>query len=112
MEKSHDFTLSIYKRTASFPKEELYGLVSQLRRSTSSIPINLAEGSARATDLDTLKFYSYSFASAQETEYTLLLSKDLGYIDADSYKEYEKQILEIKAMLYGLIKTIKSRIKQ
>ncbi|MFN0048189.1 MAG: four helix bundle protein [Cytophagales bacterium] len=109
-EKGHAFTLKIYSITQLFPKEELYALTSQLRRSSYSVPMNIAEGIARNTDADTLRFLIISFSSAQESEYTLLLCKDLGYITLEKYQGLEKEVIEIKLMLSGLIKKIKMRI--
>ena len=79
-EKSHLITLEVYKLTKKFLKEELYGIVSQLRRSSSSAPTNIAEGFARNTDADTVKYYQIAISSLQETEYLILLAKDLEYL--------------------------------
>lgn len=107
-QKAHLFTLDIYKTTKTFPKEELYGLTSQLRRSSSSIGLNIAEGTGRVTNPDLARFLQISFASAQETEYNILQCKDLEYIDFSTYNILENQIVEIKKMLSALIKSVRT----
>ncbi|MFK7048911.1 four helix bundle protein [Flavobacterium columnare] len=99
---SHSFTLKIYKVTSTFPKEELYGLSSQIRRSSSSIPTNIAEGSGRNSDKEFNQFLNIALGSACETEYQLILSKDLGYISLDNFNELDKQINHIKSKIYNL----------
>ena len=102
-EKSHNLTLLIYKSTSSFPKEELYGLVSQMRRSASSIPSNIAEGCGRNTQPQFARFLNIAFSSASELEYQIILSKDLKLINSKIFKELSDNIVEIKRMLYSLI---------
>jgi four helix bundle protein len=79
-QKAHQLTLAIYRVTASFPREELFGLTSQLRRACSSIPANLAEGCGRTGDAEFCRFCSIAMGSPSELEYHLLLGKDLGHI--------------------------------
>ncbi|HAP37200.1 MAG TPA: hypothetical protein DCQ28_15195 [Bacteroidetes bacterium] len=102
-EKSHRLTLEIYEITRLFPKEELYGLTSQLRRASSSIPTNIAEGCGRGSDADFKRFLQIAFGSASETEYLLLLSKDLKYSDLSKIETLKIDIEEIKKMLSSLI---------
>ncbi|MCU0342726.1 MAG: four helix bundle protein [Ignavibacterium sp.] len=107
-QESHSISLEIYKLTFSFPKEEQFNLTSQLRRSISSVPTNLAEGCGRGSDKDFKRFVQIAMGSASESEYLILLSKDLNYI---SYKEFDKLLLEIqeiKKMLSSLISKLKS----
>lgn len=106
-EKGHKITVSIYKLTQSFPKEEMYGLTSQIRRASTSIPTNIAEGCGRGSDADFARFLQMSFGSANETEYLLLLCFELGYISEESYLELNISIQEIKKMLSKLIITIR-----
>jgi len=100
--------LSVYKIALNFPKEEIYGLTSQLRRSAVSISSNIAEGACRSGDKELKYFMTISMGSASEVEYQLLLSDDLGYIPASVHKELEDKIVEIKKMLTGYIKKLKA----
>jgi four helix bundle protein len=106
-EKAHFLTLSIYKQTHTFPKEELYGLTSQIRRASSSIPINIAEGCGRGSDKDFARFLQISFGSASETEYLLLLCFELGYLSENNYLESNFSIQEIKKMLAKFMATLR-----
>ncbi len=107
-EKGHELTLNVYRATATFPKEELYGLASQLRRSCASIPTNIAEGCGRSSDQDFARFIQIAFGSAAETDYHLLLAHDLGYLNKTDYEKLCYQIHEIKQMLSGLLKKLKA----
>lgn len=102
-EKSHQLTLDVYKNMTSFPKEELFGLISQMKRSSSSIPTNIAEGCGRSSDKDFCRFLYISFGSANELEYQILLSIDLNFIDSEKGQNLLIQVEEIKKMLNGLI---------
>ena len=106
-EKGHILTLFIYKQTYTFPKEELYGLTSQIRRASSSIPINIAEGCGRGSDKDFARFLQISFGSASETEYLLLLCFELGYLSENNYVESNDQVQEIKKMLAKFLSTLR-----
>jgi four helix bundle protein len=106
-EKAHFLTLSIYKQTHTFPKEELYGLTSQIRRASSSIPINIAEGCGRGSDKDFARFLQISFGSASETEYLLLLCFELGYLSENNYLESNLLVQEIKKMLAKFMSTLR-----
>ncbi len=100
-QKSHLLTLEIYKTTSLFPKDELYGLVSQMRRSSSSIPTNIAEGCGRESNIDFNRFLTIAKGSASELEYQLLLAKDLNYIDSVAFLSLNEKINEIRKMIYG-----------
>lgn len=106
-EKAHNLTVLIYKMTLKFPKDEVHALTSQLRRASSSIPANIAEGCGRNTQLDFSKFLNIALGSANETSYFLLLSKDIGYLSNEDYLIYENRIEQIKAMLISLISRIR-----
>ena len=84
-EKAHRLTLDVYRATAVFPREELYGLTSQIRRATVSIAANIAEGSGKNTRPDFARYLQIAIGSASEAEYHLLLSRDLGYLTEEIY---------------------------
>jgi len=81
--RSHQFVLATYRLTESFPKHELFGLTSQLRRAAVSVPANFAEGFKRKTHADRARFYNIAQASLEECRYYLILSNDLGYCDTE-----------------------------
>ena len=101
-QKAHELTLAVYRTTAKFPREELYGITSQLRRATASIPANLAEGRCRRSDRDFGRFVGIALGSASEVEYFILLSRDLGFIDTPVYDALAGQSQEVKKMLTSL----------
>lgn len=107
-EKSHQLALAIYTATKNFPKEELYGLTSQIRRSSMSIPTNIAEGCGRFTDADFARFLQMAMGSASETEYQLILARDLDFLPKDSYEKLHSEVEEVKRMLASLLKTIRT----
>ena len=106
--KAHELTLAVYRLTAGFPRAEAYGLTSQLRRSSSSIPANLAEGCARNGDAEFGRYCSIAMGSASETEYHLLLAKDLNLIRSEDYTKVAGQATEVKKMLAALLKKLKA----
>jgi four helix bundle protein len=101
--KSHEFTLEIYKITKEFPKEEKFGLTSQIRRAASSVPANISEGSAKS-QADFKRFLSISLGSAKECEYWLLLAKDLEYISISTYDRLIDLLDRIIGSLVNYIK--------
>lgn len=105
-EKAYSLGLSIYKITKTFPKEELYGITSQIRRSATSIAANIAEGNTRDSKKEFKQFISIARGSASETETWLMYSRDFKYITEAEYKQLSAQIDEIKALLFGLHKSI------
>lgn len=105
--KAHEFTLIIYAVVATFPKEETYNLTSQINRSFSSIPTNIAEGCGRFTQNDFANFLQIALGSSHELENQLLMAKDLEFIQNEKYLELEKLVWEIKAMLISLIKRVR-----
>ena len=108
-EDAHKFTIDIYRITKKFPKNEQYGLTSQIRRSASSIPTNIVEGSGQLNNGNLIRFLGIAKGSAFETEYQLMLSRDLGYIGNDEYKVLDKKIQSIIRMLIGLIRSLKPK---
>ncbi len=105
-QKAHGFALNVYKATASFPREETYSLVNQIRRAAISIPSNISEGCGRFGNSELKQFMSIAMGSANEAGYQLLLSKDLGYISMSVYSDLNKEIIEIQKMLSSYIKRI------
>ena len=103
---SHKFTLEIYKISSTFPKEELYGLTSQIRRSSVSIAANIAEGFSRKSNLDKIHFYNISQSSLHEVKYYLILLQDLGYIKSNFSLWHSTE--HIGKMLYRLIESIRN----
>jgi len=108
-EKSHALTLQVYHITGSFPRDERYGLASQLRRAAASIPANIAEGCGRDGDAELNRFLQIAAGSASEAEYHLLLAHDLGYLDDASYTPLAQNVQEVKQMLASLIKRVRGK---
>jgi four helix bundle protein len=103
-QKSHQLTLLVYRVTADFPKSELYGLVSQMRRAAVSVPANIAEGFKRRKNPDKARCMNIAQASLEELRYYFLLSRDLGYLN-----EIERdRIDEIARLLGAYIRTVLS----
>lgn len=111
-ECAHHVALEVYKATSKFPREEVYGLTAQLRRASVSIPSNIAEGCGRNSDADFARLLQIAMGSASETEYQLLLGRDLGMLSLEEYGELQADLEEVKRMLSGLLKTLrpKSRV--
>jgi four helix bundle protein len=105
-QKAHQLTLAVYEATRGFPREETYGLSSQLRRSSSSIAANLAEGCGRTGDAEFARFCSMGMGSASELEYLLLLARDLGLLEDESYPELATATSEVKRMLAALMQKL------
>jgi len=105
--KSIEMVASIYKITSSFPKEELYGLTSQIRRSAVSLPSNIAEGAARNHVNEFRQFLYIALASGAELETQLIIAKMLGFITDEKSQELINELNSISRMLQGLIKSIK-----
>jgi len=108
-EKAHSFTVKVYEDTRLFPKEELYSLTNQLRRAASSIPANIAEGCGKNTNLDFANFLNIAFGSANESEYFLILSKDLFYLTQEKFDPQFILVNQVKGMLIALINKVRSQ---
>jgi four helix bundle protein len=108
-QKSYDLCLKLYKATRRFPKEEVYGITSQIRRSAVSVPSNIAEGYGRKTTPDYLKSLYIAYGSSCELETQLLLSNDLGYIKNGEIKELKEEMGEVERMLKALIKSLENK---
>jgi four helix bundle protein len=106
--KAHAVTLSVYRATAGFPKEELFGVTSQMRRCSASIAANIAEGCGRRGNAELHRFLQIALGSASELEYHLLLARDLSYLEASVYEELNSAVEEIKKMLTSLARRVSS----
>jgi four helix bundle protein len=104
--KAHELTLAVYQRTRAFPKEEMYGVTSQLRRASASIGANIAEGCGRRSDAEMRRFVQIARGSANEVEYHLLLARDLDFLTADKHKDLEGKVFEIQRMLASLVQSL------
>ena len=107
-QKAHELTLSVYKVTKSFPKEEMYGLTSQIRRAASSIPMNIAEGCGRDSQAELARFLDIASGSASELDYQLQLVTDLGLVDQKTYEELYETLDHIRKMLTSLTKSVRA----
>ena len=108
-EKSHALVLAVYHASQSFPREELYGLTSQIRRAAASIPSNIAEGCGRNNQTDMAHFCDIAMGSASELEYQLMLARDLGWLKAEQYESLMTQVVEVKRMLAGYIQYLRPK---
>ena len=102
-QRAHALTLSVYEATRSFPKEELYGLTSQVGRAASSIAANIAEGCGRDGDPELKRFLQIAMGSASELDYHLVLAHDLKFLDDAVYRELAAGVSEVKRMLAAFI---------
>ena len=110
-DKSHELTLELYRKSRSFPKEEFYGLTSQLRRAAVSVGANLAEGCGRQTTAELARFVRISMGSASELDYHLLLCHDFGFLQPDDYRKLCQELTRIRKMLASLLATLESEGK-
>ena len=100
--KAHHLVLDVYRATRVFPRDELYGLTSQMRRSAASVPTNIAEGCCRSRG-DFARFIQIAIGSASELEYQLLLAKDLALLEIAAFEALSAKTIEVKRMLAGLL---------
>ena len=103
--KAYALGISIYKATREFPKEERYGLISQMRRAATSIAANIAEGYTRGSAKEYRQFVTIARGSAAELQTWLMFSKDLGYLNDEEYTALSNQMDDVKALLFGLLKS-------
>jgi len=108
-QKSYELCLRIYRITAKFPKEERYGLTSQIRRSVVSIPSNIAEGYGRKTTVDYIRMLYISYGSVCELETQILLAGDLDFIEKSELVTVKRDIAEVERMLKALIKSLENK---
>ena len=107
--KAYQLTLRIYGSTRNFPRDEVYGLTSQLRRAVASIPANIAEGCGRDSDRELARFLLISMGSANEAEYHLLLARDLAYLTNEAHASLTADLAEVKRMMSGLLSRLPAR---
>jgi four helix bundle protein len=108
--RAHELTLAVYLRTRSFPKEEMYGLTSQVRRASASIGANIAEGCGRRSDAEIKRFLQIARGSASELECHLLLARDLQFLAAEDFRELEQKIAEVQRMLASLVQRLQAPV--
>jgi four helix bundle protein len=107
-EEAHRLTLSVYKVTQAFPKEERFGLTSQIRRASASIPANLAEGCGRRSDGEMARFVQIAMGSGAELSYHLLLAKDLGFVTNERHVELSEDLERVMKMLSALSSKVRN----
>jgi len=107
-QRAHSITLSIYRCTRDFPREEMYGISSQMRRCSSSVAASIAEGCGRPGSAEFARFLGIAMGSASELEYFALRARDLRYLPPNAYERLAKQVGDMRRMLNGLL----SRVRQ
>lgn len=110
-QESHKLVLAIYKLSTKWPKEEMFGLISQIRRAAVSISSNLAEGFSRNTLKDKCSFYFIALSSLTELQNQTLIAKDLAYISKEQFEHLAKQTIQTSKLINGLIKKTKEFIQ-
>jgi|SRR6476646_8795802 len=108
--KAHHLTLELYRISRQFPREETYGITSQLRRAAVSIGANLAEGCGRRTSSELARFVRIATGSASELDY-LLLSRDLGFMAADEFTRASSALIEVRKMLTSFLNSVEEQIE-
>ena len=108
-QRAHQLALEVYEATKTFPGEEKYGLTSQIRRSCTSVPTNIAEGCGRDGDAELARFCQIAMGSASEVEYQLLLARDLGFLHKEVYRKLHDGITEVRRMLNSFIQKLKAK---
>jgi len=111
-QRAHALTLAVYEATRAFPKDEVYGLTSQIRRAASSVPANIAEGCGRDGDPELKRFLQIAMGSAAELEYHLMLAHDLKLLNDTVYQELAASVSEVKRMLAAFIVRLRGDTNQ
>ncbi len=106
-QKAHEMTLETYRLTSTFPKEEMYGLTSQVRRAAASIGANIAEGCGRRSDGEMCRFLQIARGSASEAEYHFLLARDLHFLHEKDFEMLTREADELQRMLTGLMRSVR-----
>ena len=110
-EKAHALTLAVYESSRNFPREEIYGLTSQLRRAAVSVSANIAEGCGRRSDGEFVRFLQIARGSISEVEYHLLLARDLKFLMNQVHQDLEKKVIEVQRMLTSLVSAVEHKTK-
>ena len=110
-EKAHSMTIGVYKATKEFPREELFGITSQMRRAASSIGANIAEGTGRRSDGELTRYLHIARGSAAELEYHLLLARDLDLLSITKFDFLRRQVDEVQRMLTSLIQQVQPVVR-
>ena len=108
---SHKLTLVLYSASRKFPKEEMFGLTSQVRRAAVSIGANLAEGCGRRTSPEFARFIRIAMGSASELDYHLLLCRDFEFISAEFYERNSKELIRVRKMLSALLASVENQMQ-
>ncbi|MEZ4672031.1 MAG: four helix bundle protein [Anaerolineae bacterium] len=108
-QKACDLAVDVYKATGNFPKEEMFGQISQIRRAATSVPANIAEGAGRGSRADYVRFLYIAMGSINELETHLVIAQRLGYLSPEPHQQLEGQITEVRRMLSGLINSMTPR---
>lgn len=103
--EGHILVLGVYRETKNFPKEEMFGLVSQMRRCAVSVTSNISEGFSRKSRKEKVQFYRISLGSLTELQNQLLISKDIEYLPKEAFKKIANQTVVVKKLLHGIIKS-------
>jgi len=107
-QRGHALALAVYRATKSLPKEELFGLTTQLRRAAASIPANIAEGCGRDGDAELKRFLNIALGSACELDYHVLLATELGYFERADSSKLASEVMELRRMLGSFIQKLKA----
>ena len=105
-QKAYELSLEVYKSTKQFPKDEVYGLISQIRRAAVSVPSNIAEGYGRKTTREYIHSLYVAYGSLCELETQILISRDLNYVEPEIFGKLQEDIGDVERMLKGLIKSL------
>ena len=109
-ELADEVVMLVYRTTTGFPKEELFGLTSQIRRAAVSVPSNIVEGCARDSEAEYLRFLTIAFGSLRELHYQLRLSKRLGFLGNEDFSSLEPKVEETEKVLNGLIRALRDHV--
>ena len=111
-QRAMEFVTAVYQATAKFPRDEIYGLTSQLRRSAVSVPSNIAEGHGRQTTRDFINFLSIAYGSLNEAQTQVLIANRLGYLDSEECRELESLSAEAGRLINGLSRSLSEKLEQ